>query len=51
MLLFLLVVRHHRQVNHFSFDVLGNLFDLELPEVGRFNLELASGHRYDAVLR
>ena len=51
LLLPFMIVRHRCQEDHFGFCVLCDLLDLEFPEMSRFNLEISSGDRNDAVLR
>ena len=51
MFLFLQIVCYWFHVDQFGLDILGNLLDLEFSEVGRFNLDLATGNSNDTVLR
>jgi hypothetical protein len=49
--LFLFVFIINRFHEHdFRLDIFGDLFDLEFPEMGCFNLELPTGYGNDAVL-
>jgi len=50
MSLFLLVVGYRFHVDYFGFDILSDLFDLEFPEMGCFDLDLAPGHGDNPVL-
>jgi hypothetical protein len=48
--LFLLVVGYRFHVDYFGFDILSDLFDLEFPEMGCFDLDLAPGYGDNPVL-
>jgi len=50
-MLFLLVVSNRFHEDDFGLHILRNLFYLEFPEVGYFNLDLATGYSNYAVFR
>jgi hypothetical protein len=46
----LLIIWHRFHEDNLCPDIFCNRLNLEFPEMGRLNLELAAGHRDDAVL-